>query len=98
MCMQTILFSGQIPVSLYKQCVVKNAESRLGHLACAGCIAKLPGGRCPGCEYGGVFEQGERALLGMMFKCHNDGCRAMRSCFLELIEHETVCPHAPKGP
>lgn len=89
-----IFLGANTHVSLCKQCLGKNGDE---HIACGGCVAKLPGGQY--CPCGGVYKQGAASIVadGIRWNCFNDGCD-MFGGYLDHVEHERACPHGPKEP
>ncbi|CAM0878965.1 unnamed protein product [Alopecurus aequalis] len=66
-----------------------------GHLACAVCVAALPGGQCE--DGDGIFGPCpalDAVVSSARVACPNAGC-GQYVTYHEAGEHQTVCPHAP---
>ncbi|KAE8817188.1 E3 ubiquitin-protein ligase [Hordeum vulgare] len=73
-------------------------QCKRGHLACGGCVARLPCGQCKACADGDGFFDPCPALDAVVSStrvgCPNAGCHRYVT-YHEADEHQRACPHAP---
>ncbi|CAM0949197.1 unnamed protein product [Alopecurus aequalis] len=73
-------------------------QCKCGQLACGGCVAALPDGRCETCkDGGGIFGPCpvmDAVVSAAKIACPHDGC-GLFVVYHEAGEHKNACPHAP---